>query len=149
MNAANPTLPGDVSPKSLRRWRKAQRREGRCFASPWRIALMILGFIVWWPIGLALLALNLIRRSDMASAFPWTAPWTAPWRDRMRDALPRAGSGNVAFDEHRAAVLARLEEERRQLDTQQAEFADFLRQLRRAKDQEEFDRFMEQRGQSR
>ena len=57
-----------------------------------------------------------------------------------------AGTGNLAFDEHRAATLARLEEERRQLDAQQAEFAAFMQQLRRAKDQEEFDRFMQGRN---
>ena len=145
MTAATPAMRADFSPKALRRWRKAQRREGRCFTFPWRVVLTVLGFIVWWPVGLALLLLNLLRRSDM----PCPPSWTAPWSDRLRDALPPAGSGNVAFDEHRAAVLARLEEERRQLDAQQAEFGDFLRQLSRAKDQEEFDRFMQQRNQPR
>ncbi|MCV0424703.1 MAG: DUF2852 domain-containing protein, partial [Roseibium sp.] len=42
--------------------------------------------------------------------------------------------------------LKRLEEERAKLDTMRAEFDDFLRELRRARDQEEFDRFMANRG---
>ena len=51
-------------------------------------------------------------------------------------------TGNVAFDDYRARELKRLEEERARLDTMRAEFDDFLRELRRAKDQDEFDRFM-------
>jgi hypothetical protein len=43
-------------------------------------------------------------------------------------------------------VLRRLEEERRALDAQQREFAEFLAHLKRAKDREEFDRFMAGRG---
>ena len=58
----------------------------------------------------------------------------------------RAGSfrdtGNVAFDEYRSQELKRLEEERRKLEDMRAEFETFLKDLRRVKDQEEFDRFM-------
>jgi hypothetical protein len=101
-----------------------------------RVPLVILGFIAWWPIGLGLLSLFLALDAAARSG-------AAPWIDHLRDrALPLAGSGNTAFDAHRAAVLARLEEERRQLDAQQAEFQAFIQQLRRAEDREEFDRFM-------
>jgi hypothetical protein len=55
-------------------------------------------------------------------------------------------SGNAAFDEHREAVLRRLEEERQALDEQQRQFGEFLADLKRAKDREEFDRFMAGRG---
>ena len=56
------------------------------------------------------------------------------------------GSGNAAFDDYRAAVLKRLEEERRKLDEEQMAFRAFVERLRRAKDQEEFDRFMADRN---
>jgi hypothetical protein len=46
--------------------------------------------------------------------------------------------GNAAFDEYRAETLRRLEAEQRQ-------FADFLAQLRDAKDKAEFDAFMAER----
>ncbi|HEX2256455.1 MAG TPA: DUF2852 domain-containing protein, partial [Afifellaceae bacterium] len=36
----------------------------------------------------------------------------------------------------------RLEEERRRLEEMRAEFDSFVKELRRVKDQEEFDRFM-------
>ena len=55
-------------------------------------------------------------------------------------------TGNVAFDDWRKAELDRMEEERRKLDEMRAEFDSYLRELRRAKDQEEFDRFMRERA---
>ena len=45
-----------------------------------------------------------------------------------------ARTGNVAFDDWREAELTRLEEERRKLDEARAEFDEYLRELRRAKD---------------
>jgi hypothetical protein len=41
--------------------------------------------------------------------------------------------------------LARLEEERRKLDEEQRAFGEYLAKLRKAKDQDEFDRFMAER----
>jgi hypothetical protein len=51
----------------------------------------------------------------------------------------------VAFDDWREKELERLAEERRKLDEMRDEFDDYARELRRAKDQEEFDRFMAER----
>src|SRR5690606_41632238 len=51
-------------------------------------------------------------------------------------------TGNVAFDDWREKELERLAEERRKLDEMRNEFDEYVRELRRAKDQEEFDRFM-------
>lgn len=109
--------------------------------TPLTIALMVIGFVVFWPLGLGMLAYIL-------------------WGDRFEDMLAdvrgsvrRAGAGNTgnhAFDDYRQREIARLEEERRRLDAEREEFAEFVRQLRRAKDQEEFDRYMaERRTQSR
>ena len=41
--------------------------------------------------------------------------------------------------------LARLEQERRKLDEEQKVFRDYLARLRKAKNQDEFDRFMAER----
>ncbi len=133
--------------KEARRARRAARHAswqgGHPFAG-WRLPAMILGFIAWWPIGLALLTLFSVWRPAMSCT---ASAWMTPWKERLRGALPASGgSGNQAFDEHRAAVLRRLEAERQALDAAQAEFAAFVQQLRRAKDQEEFDRFMAGRG---
>jgi hypothetical protein len=98
------------------------------------IAAMVAGFALWWPLGLAVLAL-------------WRGAAFAERRGRTWRRWPAAGAtGNTAFDAHRAAVLQRLEAERRALDDQQRDFGAFLDQLKRARDREEFDRFMQGRG---
>jgi hypothetical protein len=134
---AYPAVPnGQPSPYGQPAWRKH-------WLYGWRLPVMILGFIAWWPMGLALLAFFAWRHGMPTSAdFAWMTPWKQRARDAVSGAFPPTSSGNAAFDEHRAATLRRLEEERRSLDAQQAEFSAFVQQLRRAKDQEEFDRFM-------
>lgn len=117
--------------------------------TPASIALMVLGFIVFWPLGLAMLAY--IVFGDKLGHFKRSANEKA---DGMCAGFRRARghydrhfpTGNVAFDDWRRAELERIEEQRRKLDEMRAEFDDYLRELRRAKDQEEFDRFMRERG---
>ncbi len=116
--------------------------------TPATIALMVLGFVVFWPLGLAMLAYILFgerlrdfkreanRRMD-ASPFGRRGEWG---RGSCR-ARPYA-TGNSAFDDWRTAELDRLEAERRKLDELRAEFDRHLNELRRARDREEFDRFM-------
>ena len=60
-----------------------------------------------------------------------------------------SASGNVAFDEYRERELKRLEEERRKLEEERREFETFMQNLRRARDKEEFDRFMRDRDTAR
>ena len=103
------------------------------------IALTILGFMIWWPIGLATLAF--IIGSGRMSCWKSVNRWQgAP--DRRPHAgtwwQPTRSSGNRAFDEYREETLRRLEEEQR-------EFQDFLGRLRLAKDKAEFDQFMAER----
>lgn len=103
------------------------------------IALMVLGFILFWPLGLIVLA-YLIWRGKMMCCIGKLASWKSD--DFKRWHTPQRGSsstGNAAFDEYRETTLRRLEEERR-------EFAQFLERLRRAKDQDEFDRFMSEQA---
>ncbi len=122
------------------------------------LAFAVLGFIVWWPLGLATLVFlfgsgrmghgcgqaryehRMSRLQDKMERL----------RDRMGGGQPwgRGGfgggwgrgpsSGNRAFDEYREETLRRLEDEQR-------EFQDFLGRLRMAKDKAEFDEFMNER----
>jgi hypothetical protein len=125
------------------------------FGKPAWIALIVLGFMAWWPLGLATLAFTigsgrmgcgmrgygrwenrqdrwahkmerLQRKIDWMRGRMGGAPWGAP------------SSGNHAFDEYRNETLKRLEEEQR-------EFREFLERLRFAKDKTEFDQFMTER----
>ena len=55
-------------------------------------------------------------------------------------------SGNAAFDDYKRAELDKIEALRRKLEEDQKAFGDFVERLRRAKDQEEFERFMAERN---
>ncbi|HKA73617.1 MAG TPA: DUF2852 domain-containing protein [Xanthobacteraceae bacterium] len=107
--------------------------------TPWEIALMVTGFVVFWPAGLAILFWIL-----------WTRRHGTPaWFDRIAGVISvpggprmRGASGNSAFDEWKRSELDRLEQERRRLAEAEQDFAAFLDQLKRARDREEFDRFM-------
>jgi hypothetical protein len=114
---------------------------------PGWIVLMVFGFIVWWPIGLAILAFTFWSRR-MAC---WSGHGYGRWQNKMdrmqqkMDSMRMSGgwgsppsSGNHAFDEYRIETLRRLEQEQR-------EFKDFLERLRFAKDKTEFDQFMAER----
>jgi hypothetical protein len=116
--------------------------------TPATIALMVVGFMVFWPLGLAMLAY--ILWGDRLDDFK--GDWTRT-RDKFFGACGKGHAmqgrtGNVAFDDWREKEMERIEEERRKLDEMRAEFDDYLRELRRAKDQEEFDRFMAERSKS-
>ena len=109
------------------------RNKGRW--TPLAVAAAVLGFVVWWPIGLAVIAYIM---------------WGGSIDDLARDGIEQAKSafkpaaettgttGSAAFDAYRAETLRRLEEE-------QAEFNDFVAKLREARDREEFERFMADR----
>ena len=104
------------------------------------IALLVLTFVIAWPIGLALLAyLIWSGRMGCGSHGRWYGRQEKMerWRENWRRGWG-GSSGNAAFDEYRAETLKRLEEEER-------EFRDFLDRLRKAKDKAEFDQFMADR----
>jgi Protein of unknown function (DUF2852) len=122
------------------------------FGRPAWLAAMILGFIVFWPAGLAILA-YLLWSGRMNCGWHG-GRGRGRWESRIADRFERVrsrveeefggfrrssySSGNKAFDDYREATLTRLEEEER-------EFRAFLERLRQAKDKSEFDQFMADR----
>ena len=109
----------------LERARDAIDERGR---GAW-IAVTVISFVLFWPIGFALLAY--ILWSKRMSCHSWGR------MNHHRRATERMGgrTGNSAFDSYREETLKRLEEER-------DAFLSFLEQLRAAKDRAEFDQFM-------
>ena len=84
-------------------------------------------------------------------AAPWAgfkAPDFSGWglKGGSSSSYGFAGSGNAAFDAYKREQLKRLDEERRKLEEDQKAFRDFVEKVRRAKDQDEFDRFMAERN---
>jgi hypothetical protein len=117
----------------------------------WEIALIVAAFIVFWPVGLAALVWKLARGEFWPGSSRSAAPWSRfkgqdVKRWAFRDELAPS-SGNAAFDAYKTRELDRLEEERRRLAEEQRAFGEFLDRLKKAKDQEEFDRFMSERRQ--
>jgi hypothetical protein len=134
------------------------------------IALMVIGFIVFWPLGLAVIAYVLwgerimafcrgkdtngavdgFRKAaeDVAASFRRSAPFAGSCRTGGFGGSPK--TGNVAFDAWREAEAARIEAERKKLDETTAAFEAHLRAERGAFDEsrqrEEFERFMSGRG---
>lgn len=131
------------------------------------IVATVLGFWLFWPVGLAVLAF-LIGSGRLR---PWRNCGPGRWYSASANGAPnnsaagyggssgnrsgsRAGgawgrgwgrrpsgpppSGNHAFDDYRAETLQRLEAE-------QQEFVEYLERLRQAKDKAEFDQFMDER----
>ncbi|MCA3611391.1 MAG: DUF2852 domain-containing protein [Methylobacterium sp.] len=124
------------------------------------IAAMVLGFVLFWPVGLAIL-FYMIWSGRMGCGHNSTWGGNSEARsqrkmDKMQMKMERwnemrqsfwggngggqgfAPTGNRAFDEYRTETIRRLEDEAR-------EFKDFLERLRHAKDKAEFDQFMQDR----
>jgi hypothetical protein len=118
------------------------------------IALIVAGFWVFWPLGLAILAFTIWSGRMGCGYYGGHDRWQHKMErmqrkmDWMRAKMGGAGSGapwggypssgNRAFDEYRSETLRRLEDEQR-------EFRAFLDRLRMAKDKAEFDQFMAER----
>jgi len=122
----------------------------------------VLGFALFWPLGLATLiylkcsgrmhAWRYEMRAWKEEARAWKQDYRAAkaeararwgcgggWRNSGNEpGRGRRTSGNAAFDEYRSETLRRLEQE-------QQEFEEYLDRLRAAKDKAEFDAFMAER----
>ena len=109
-------------PSSTIAWLDAQGK------AAW-IALMVVAFIVSWPIGLLILAF-LIWSNRMGKCSKFI---------KYRNKHGFRSSGNSAFDSYKAQTLRRLEDEQR-------DFEEFLKRLRDSKDKAEFDQFMDDRS---
>jgi len=118
--------------------------------TPITLGLMVLGFVIFWPLGLAVLA-YILWGDRLEGKFNINLATRANGDAKQyRHRYWQGGNtGNAAFDEYRKNEFERLEAERRKLEEERAEFETFLANLRRAKDQEEFDRFMADRANTR
>jgi len=93
------------------------------------IAAMVLGFILFWPVGLAILAYMIWGKQMFGKSCKSSG---------HSRAMLNGSSGNLAFDAYKSETIKRLEDE-------QAAFEGFMEQLRKAKDKAEFDAFMDER----
>jgi hypothetical protein len=118
------------------------------YGTPAWIGLSVLGFLIWWPAGLAMLAFTWWSGRMSGNSMSRWEQKVARMQERMGAMGARMGapggfgmsrsSGNAAFDSYREETLRRLEDEQR-------EFQSFLERLRQARDKSEFDQFMSER----
>ncbi len=155
---------GQPQPRWDGNWKRCAPGRGFARWRPFELGLMIVGFMSWWPLGLAVIAFKMwqSRTGYQGDLFAFAGDKV----DGLRSACSNWGgygfaqtvgrgfsgagftprsSGNAAFDAWRASEIARLEEERKKLEAAEREFADHITQLRRARDKEEFERFMRDR----
>ena len=149
---------GDSREFGANEWANASWRRGACGGSArwsgFEIAAMVLGFIVFWPIGLAVLGYKIYQKKMGGPDLRTAATNVYNEARNAMGGVPGAqgwargftpATGNRAFDEWKSAELARLEAERRKLEDAHREFSEFVEHIRRAKDREEFERFMNER----
>jgi hypothetical protein len=114
----------------------------RCAANrAWVIPAMVFGYIIWWPIGLAITFYMVFGdrwfREPLDQFKAWHDDHHAGRGTRWTHPGSRAApTGNQAFDSYRSDVLKRLEDEREQFEA-------FLARLRQARDKAEFDEFLD------
>ena len=137
---------------------ESQERRGgsgiRSRWSPWEVGAMVAGFVVFWPLGFLALFLKWkngeMWRGASEAKVPWSnfkTPDFQSWKTSTASyGFSGMGSGNAAFDAYKREQMKRLDEERRKLEDEQKAFRDFVEKVRRAKDQDEFDRFMADRN---
>lgn len=117
------------------------------------IGAIVVAFIYWWPLAAAYVAWKVAGypalgelRSFADRGLPWGSGRT---RSRFAAAFEtsKGGSttGNRAFDDYRRAEIDRLNAQRRALQEESRAFAEFVEELKRAKDREQFDAFMQKR----
>jgi len=139
-------------------WSSPHNADGVCGRwrwSPFEIAAMVLGFVVFWPLGLSILCAKAWQRNVGADGdvFSFVRDRVYQIKETVFGSGPpsngaapfRRSSGNTAFDDWRESELKRLEEERRKLADAEREFAKHIEELRRARDREEFESFMRAR----
>jgi hypothetical protein len=131
-----------------------QERRGSGW-KPVELAAMIAGFVLFWPVGLAILAWKGWKEGWWGRSNRWQAagangaafncgPWKSEGPRWARHEL-RRDSGNVAFEDYKTSEIERLEAEYRRLVEEQQAFGEFLAELRKAKDKAEFDQFLASR----
>lgn len=110
----------------------------------WIIA-MVGAFIVWWPLGLLILAYILWSGSLGRVNGQWWARAKSLW---PFPGWPLGDSGNRAFEEHRKATLDKLEAEKQKLANEERAFTIYVDKLRTARDRQQFEDFIKQRDAS-
>lgn len=116
------------------------------------IGVIVVAFVYWWPLAAAYIAWKVAgypALSELRGIAGRGLSWnTGTARSRFAAAFEAANggsTGNLAFDAYRRSEIERLDAQRRALQEESRAFAEFVEELKRAKDREQFDAFMQKR----
>ncbi len=116
------------------------------------IGAIVVAFVYWWPLAAAYIAWKVAgypALSELRGIAGRGLSWnTGTARSRFAAAFEAANggsTGNLAFDAYRRSEIERLDAQRRALQEESRAFAEFVEELKRAKDREQFDAFMQKR----
>jgi len=119
--------------------------------TPINIAIMVVAFIIGaWPVGLFMIAYMIWGQAWGLDFSTWgKSDGVSRTGEKMKSAFGNAfdgkasssRTGNSAFDEWRDAEMRRIEEERQKLETAKREFQEYMEEMQKARDKEEFERF--------
>lgn len=132
----------------------ATRNHNKCRNnnSNWRmpnIAFMVGGFMLFPPVGLAVLAWLVIGKDvDILGSIRGKFNSGAPsMKQQFKSNRHYGRTGNTAFDSYKADSISALEQEmqrrKEQLREEEKYFNEFVINLQKSKDQAEFDQFMQ------
>ena len=116
------------------------------------IGAIVVAFVYWWPLAAAYIAWKVAGypalselRGLAGRGLSWNAGATRSRFAAAFEAANGGNTGNLAFDAYRRSEIERLDAQRRALQEESRAFAEFVEELKRAKDREQFDAFMQKR----
>ncbi|NND90268.1 MAG: DUF2852 domain-containing protein [Granulosicoccus sp.] len=107
--------------------------------SGFNIAVMVVAFVFFWPVGLVVLFWIMSGRNVQELPGAIREQWGRLFHGNGQ--VP-AGSDNVVFNDYQQTQYDRIREIKEEIKSRAQRFSEFRMDARRRADQEEFDRFM-------
>jgi hypothetical protein len=125
--------------------RRSCRGDAFWFCSAWYIAATVAAFLLFWPVGVAMLAWALWHRQIKASSWWQSLRSVRPPAMNDLGGFVRRRPSNEALAEYLAREQQRLREEQQKLDELVQAFESFKAAERKASDQRDFENFLRSR----
>lgn len=103
------------------------------------IAAMVVGFVLFWPLGLVLLYWNITGRDVKDLPAAARGLWS---KVSSRGVRGVHDEDNVVFNEYQDTQYDRIREIKAEIEERARRFAAFRADVKRRKDEDEFNRFM-------
>ena len=101
---------------------------------------MVIGFMIFWPLGLAILAWILSGRQVRDLPAATRDLWARFFSNG--EARFHKGTDNIVFNEYQQTQHDRISEIKNEIRERARRFSEFREDIQRRRDQEEFERFM-------